>query len=373
MTPISLRNRCGASWNTAPLPAPRASIENISTARAIQAEGIWKLAGQAQGGQGEDDGQGPHPAEAVGQGPADRPDERAGEHAGGGEEAGDHRGQAVFGVEVDGQGRGQADEAAEGHGVEQHQPPGVRDLQHVHIFGQLLGRGLLGGVLGQQHVDDEGDGQREWRPGRSRSASRRSWPGSARTGRPGRCRSCRPRRCPGPGPGAPADTSARPAAGRRRTRRRRRRAPRPGPAPDDSCGCPAPRPATRPASTISWPMMPVFLGPMRSTSTPLTSRSSAPASTGMATIRPFWAGSRWKSLAMATPSGPRITQTMKLRSKYRNAANRVGVWPAFRKSREIMMRLGCCVSARAGRDAPRAGDRIRAVVSGSHERRCPEA
>jgi hypothetical protein len=114
---------------------------------------------QAQGGQGEDDGQGPHPAEAVGQGPADRTDERSGEHAGGGEEAGDHRGQAVFGVEVDGQGRGQADEAAEGHRVEQHQPPGVRNLQHVHILGQLLGRGLLGRVLGQQHVDDEGDGQ----------------------------------------------------------------------------------------------------------------------------------------------------------------------------------------------------------------------
>ena len=36
---------------------------------------------------------------------------------------------------------------------------------------------------------------------------------------------------------------------------------------------------------------------------------------GTATIRPFWAGFRPRSLEMATPSGPRITQTMKLRSK----------------------------------------------------------
>jgi 2-amino-4-hydroxy-6-hydroxymethyldihydropteridine diphosphokinase len=38
-------------------------------------------------------------------------------------------------------------------------------------------------------------------------------------------------------------------------------------------------------------------------------------STGTATMKPFWAGSRPKSLAMATPSGPSSTQTMKLRSK----------------------------------------------------------
>ena len=53
-------------------------------------------------------------------------------------------------------------------------------------------------------------------------------------------------------------------------------------------------------------------------------RSTAPASTGTATIKPFSAGVRENSWAIWTPRAPKITQTMKLKSKYRNAANNVG-------------------------------------------------
>jgi hypothetical protein len=59
----------------------------------------------------------------------------------------------------------------------------------------------------------------------------------------------------------------------------------------------------------------VFFGPIWSTSTPLTKRRKAPANRGTATMNPFCAGFRCRSLEIATPSGPRITQTMKLRSK----------------------------------------------------------
>ena len=69
------------------------------------------------------------------------------------------------------------------------------------------------------------------------------------------------------------------------------------------------------AMTMTWPMMAAFFGDRRSTRIPMTMRRSAPASTGVATIRPFSAWERPRSLAMPTPSGPRMTQTMKARSK----------------------------------------------------------
>ena len=67
--------------------------------------------------------------------------------------------------------------------------------------------------------------------------------------------------------------------------------------------------------TMTWPIRPVRLGPIWSTMTPAISRRMAPESTGTATISPFWPASRCRVLEIATPNGPRITQTMKLRSK----------------------------------------------------------
>jgi hypothetical protein len=62
-------------------------------------------------------------------------------------------------------------------------------------------------------------------------------------------------------------------------------------------------------------MAPASFGFRWSTIRPMTMRSSAPASTGVATIIPFWAWVRCRSLAICTPSGPSITQTMKAMSK----------------------------------------------------------
>ena len=66
---------------------------------------------------------------------------------------------------------------------------------------------------------------------------------------------------------------------------------------------------------MTWPIMPVRSGPMRSTKMPLTTRSAAPASSGTATISPLCAASKFRSWAIWMPSGPSITQTMKLMSK----------------------------------------------------------
>ncbi len=67
--------------------------------------------------------------------------------------------------------------------------------------------------------------------------------------------------------------------------------------------------------TTAWAPVPTRLARNRSTSMPSGNRNKAPASTGVATIRPLWAGSNRNSPAIATPSGPSRTQTMKLRSK----------------------------------------------------------
>jgi hypothetical protein len=70
-----------------------------------------------------------------------------------------------------------------------------------------------------------------------------------------------------------------------------------------------------PPMTITWLMAPDRFGPMRSTSRPLTTRSTAPASVGVATINPFCAGVRASAADIAGASGPSSTHTMKARSK----------------------------------------------------------
>ncbi|MNE36009.1 hypothetical protein D3C80_1298020 [compost metagenome] len=83
--------------------------------------------------------------------------------------------------------------------------------------------------------------------------------------------------------------------------------------------------------TITWPISPAVLGDSRSTSRPMTKRRIAPARIGVATISPrCWVVS-CRSAAICTASGPSRYQTMKLRSKYRKAANRVGTCPDFQK------------------------------------------
>src|SRR5579863_5975837 len=54
---------------------------------------------------------------------------------------------------------------------------------------------------------------------------------------------------------------------------------------------------------------------------------------GMATSRPRWAADKPKSATIEFARAPISTQTMKLTSKYRKAASKVGQWPAWRKSR----------------------------------------
>ena len=74
-------------------------------------------------------------------------------------------------------------------------------------------------------------------------------------------------------------------------------------------------------SCIAMPTRRAFHWPIN---TPLSTRNNAPASTGVATIRPFWSGCRCRSLAISTASGASSTQTAKLRSKYRKQTASVG-------------------------------------------------
>src|SRR3989338_3318591 len=83
--------------------------------------------------------------------------------------------------------------------------------------------------------------------------------------------------------------------------------------------------------TTTWPTRPAVLGDRRSARKPISRRSTAPARIGVATIRPRCWAVRSRSVAICTASGPSTYQTIKLRSKYRNAANKVGVWPDFQK------------------------------------------
>src|SRR3990167_4999424 len=83
--------------------------------------------------------------------------------------------------------------------------------------------------------------------------------------------------------------------------------------------------------TITWPIRPAVLGDRRSARKPISKRNMAPARIGVATIRPRCCAVRSRAVAICTASGPSTYQTIKLRSKYRNAANKVGVWPDFQK------------------------------------------
>src|ERR1700712_655280 len=83
--------------------------------------------------------------------------------------------------------------------------------------------------------------------------------------------------------------------------------------------------------TTHWPISPATLGDRRSVSQPITTRKIAPARIGVATSRPRSWVVRCRSVAICTASGPSRYHTIKLRSKYKKAANRVGAWPAFQK------------------------------------------
>src|SRR3546814_13560186 len=59
--------------------------------------------------------------------------------------------------EVDAERRGKAGKAAEGHTIEQHEPPGICILERMQIGAQRLGTGLVGRILCNDHVNYEQD------------------------------------------------------------------------------------------------------------------------------------------------------------------------------------------------------------------------
>src|SRR5690606_40633763 len=79
-----------------------------------------------------------------------------GKDTGGGVQAGFHRVEAVLVVEVAGQGAGEAEEAAEGDAVEEHEPPAVAVAEGLEIVAQGLGPGPLGRIPGDPGEDDQG-------------------------------------------------------------------------------------------------------------------------------------------------------------------------------------------------------------------------
>ncbi len=64
-------------------------------------------------------------------------------------------------MEIAGQGAGQAEEAAKGHAVEEHEPPAVAVAQRLHVVGQRFGCRAVGRVLRHAGEDDEGEYQRD--------------------------------------------------------------------------------------------------------------------------------------------------------------------------------------------------------------------
>src|SRR6185437_4517117 len=68
-------------------------------------------------------------------------------------------------------------------------------------------------------------------------------------------------------------------------------------------------------------------------------RKNEPPNRGIAVSNPFCVAVNLSASPINGPSGPSSTQTMKLTSKYRKDAARVGPWPALRNSRSIP-RLG---------------------------------
>ncbi len=119
--------------------------------------------GDADGRHGVHAQQGADAAETVRQGAAQWTHQAATEDAGGGVVAGGDRAQAILVVEVAGQGAGQADEAAEGHAIEEHEPPAVAVAQGLEVIGHGFGFWPLGGVLGQPGEKHQGQHQRDQR------------------------------------------------------------------------------------------------------------------------------------------------------------------------------------------------------------------
>src|SRR3546814_12747227 len=66
--------------------------------------------------------------------------------SGSGAIAGHDGGKAELIGEVDAERRGKAGKAAEGHTIEQHEPPGICILERMQIGAQRLGSGLVGQI-----------------------------------------------------------------------------------------------------------------------------------------------------------------------------------------------------------------------------------
>src|SRR5579875_638815 len=104
-------------------------------------------------------------AETIGQVAAHGTEERAGDHAKSGDIAGvDFAAlgieEKILVLEKDSQEAGQADEAAESHGVKQAEPPGIRVTEDGAIVAQRFGRRLMRAVLGQEKKDTQYHKQR---------------------------------------------------------------------------------------------------------------------------------------------------------------------------------------------------------------------
>ncbi|MNZ33280.1 hypothetical protein D3C78_506240 [compost metagenome] len=154
----------------------RHQLEHRAVARAEaehgdheQAQGRYR-AGQIEAHGGDADrGDGIHrqqaadAADAVGERAAERTHQAASEYAGGGVVAGCYRIEAVLIVEVAGQGACQSEEAAEGHAVEEHEPPAVAIAQRLEVIGQRFGGRALRCIAGDQGEYRQGQDQRDQR------------------------------------------------------------------------------------------------------------------------------------------------------------------------------------------------------------------
>ena len=107
----------------------------------------------------------PHAAEAVGEVAADRPQERAGNHAKRREDAGEGRARfqvvrEILVLEKGVEEAGKSDEAAKRQRIEEAEPPGVGVAEDAAVVDERLGRRLVGAVLGQEEIHQEGGRQR---------------------------------------------------------------------------------------------------------------------------------------------------------------------------------------------------------------------
>ena len=75
-----------------------------------------------------------------------------------------------------------------------------------------------------------------------------------------------------------------------------------------------------------------FLRPMYCASTPNGNRIKAPARIGTEIMKPFCAASSLNVSLMKGAIAPLSTQIAKQKSKYKNAASKVGQWPDLRNA-----------------------------------------